>query len=69
MERSSFIADKQAMRNIERLKGSGIDLLVGSHSHTIQKHGYFGDMLVFLGLGNFLFPKSHSKASVSRVVQ
>ncbi|XP_048590667.1 PGA biosynthesis protein CapA-like [Nematostella vectensis] len=33
-----------------------VSMVIGSHSHRIEKHCFHGDSLVSYGLGNFLFP-------------
>jgi poly-gamma-glutamate capsule biosynthesis protein CapA/YwtB (metallophosphatase superfamily) len=45
----------------------GADVVVGHHTHVLQKAEMIGDTLVFYGLGNFLFDLSSEIAQDSVV--
>lgn len=47
------LEDIRLARDISRL---GVDLLIGHHAHCRQPWGELGEMKVFFGIGNALFP-------------
>jgi len=38
-----------------RLRGMGINLIIGSHPHVKQGHEWINDTLIHYSLGNFVF--------------
>ncbi|WP_375239818.1 CapA family protein [Aurantibacter sp.] len=47
--------EKKQIKQSERLLNSGVDLIVGHHSHTIQPSMNFNGKKVYYSLGNFCF--------------
>ena len=39
---------------------SGVDLIIGSHSHVVQEIEQYNDKLIFYSLGNFVFDQYFS---------
>jgi poly-gamma-glutamate synthesis protein (capsule biosynthesis protein) len=53
-----FGANDLQRRLAGELAAMGADVVVGHHTHVVQKAEMIGDTLVFYGLGNFLFDLS-----------
>lgn len=47
----------------QQLADAGVDIVVGSHAHTLQGEGFLGQTYVAYGLGNFLWYVSKSPAT------
>ncbi len=53
---------------VDALVGAGADIVVGTHAHRLQGHGYLGDRYVAYGLGNFVFSAGSEGGRASGVL-
>ena len=67
VERETCPNDRQR-ELVEALVGAGADIVVGTHAHRLQGHGYLGDRYVAYGLGNFVFSAGSSGGRASGVL-
>ena len=47
--------DRDLLKKFEQAKASGIDLIIGHHSHNVRPIDFKNNQLSIFGLGNFLF--------------
>jgi poly-gamma-glutamate capsule biosynthesis protein CapA/YwtB (metallophosphatase superfamily) len=53
---------------VDALVEAGADIVVGTHAHRLQGHGYLGDRYVAYGLGNFVFSAGSEGGRASGVL-
>ncbi len=53
---------------VEAMIEAGADIVVGTHAHRLQGHGFLGDRYVAYGLGNFVFSAGSEGGRASGVL-
>jgi poly-gamma-glutamate synthesis protein (capsule biosynthesis protein) len=56
-----FVPRPELYRELRFLAKHGVDAIVCHHSHCLAPLEYVGNVPIFFGLGNFLFPAEHER--------